>query len=110
MLFLSGLAHSATVPRLASTTRYSGMGGAFWSSYRARTKVYKDALMALQLFRVTQQVPCVLSLIRAYNQGKLKRNHLEDALVGIEKFHFLFTAITPRDGSFSRPSALRRGR
>lgn len=27
----------------------------------------RDALTALQLFRVTQQVPCVLSLVRAYN-------------------------------------------
>ena len=56
-----------------------------WENHERRIR---DALTALQLFRVTQQVPCVLSLMRAYNQGKLKRNHLEDALVAIEKFHF----------------------
>jgi hypothetical protein len=37
--------------------------------------------------------------VRAYNQGKLKRNHLEDALVATEKFHFLFTAVTSQRSS-----------
>jgi hypothetical protein len=67
-----------------------------WENHERRIR---DALTALQLFRVMQQVPCVLSLMRAYNQGKLKRNHLEDALVAIEKFHFLFTAITSQRSS-----------
>ena len=67
-----------------------------WENHERRIK---EALIALQLFRVTQQVPCVMSLIRAYNQGKLKRKHLEDALVAIEKFHFLFTAITSQRSS-----------
>jgi uncharacterized protein with ParB-like and HNH nuclease domain len=59
----------------------------------------KEALTALQLFRVTQQVPCVLSLMRSYKLGKLKKKHLEDSLVAIEKFHFLFTAITSQRSS-----------
>jgi hypothetical protein len=37
--------------------------------------------------------------MRAYNQKKLKKTHLEDALVAIEKFHFLFTAITSQRSS-----------
>jgi len=67
-----------------------------WQNHERRIR---DALTALQLFRVTQQVPCVLSLMRAYNQSKLKRNHLEGALVAIEKFHFLFTAVTSQRSS-----------
>jgi uncharacterized protein with ParB-like and HNH nuclease domain len=67
-----------------------------WENHERRIK---EALTALQLFRVTQQVPCVMSLIRAYNQGKLKKNHLEDTLIAIEKFHFLFTAITSQRSS-----------
>ena len=59
----------------------------------------KDALNALQLFRVKQQVPCVLSLVRAYSEGKIKSKHLQDALVAIEKFHFLFTAVTSQRSS-----------
>ena len=67
-----------------------------WENHERRIR---DALTALQLFRVTQQVPCVLSLVRAYNQRNLKRNHLEDALVATEKFHFLFTAVTSQRSS-----------
>ena len=67
-----------------------------WENHERRIR---DALTALQLFRVTQQVPCVLSLVRAYNQRNLKRNHLEDALVATEKFHFLSTAVTSQRSS-----------
>ena len=70
-----------------------------YRKWRNHERRIRDALTALQLFRVTQQVPCVLSLMRAYNQGKLKTNHLEDALVATEKFHFLFTSITSQRSS-----------
>ena len=52
----------------------------------------QEALGALMLFRVRQQTPCVLSLVREYRARKIKKKHLEDALVAIEKFHFFFTA------------------
>ncbi len=58
-----------------------------------------DSLEALQLFRVQQQTPCVLSLVRAYKAGRIKKRQLEDALVAIEKFHFLFTAVTSQRSS-----------
>jgi hypothetical protein len=58
-----------------------------------------DSLQALQLFRVQQQTPCVLSLVRAYKGGSIKKRHLESALVAIEKFHFLFTAVTSQRSS-----------
>lgn len=58
-----------------------------------------EALKALQLFRVQQQTPCVLSLVRAYKAKKITKKHLEDALVAIEKFHFLFTAVTSQRSS-----------
>ena len=51
------------------------------------------------LFKVRQQTPFVLSLVRAYRKGILKKKHLEDALVAIEKFHFSFTAITSQRSS-----------
>jgi hypothetical protein len=57
------------------------------------------ALDALLLFRVRQQTPCVLSLVREYRGKKIKKKHLEDALVSIEKFHFLFTAVTSQRSS-----------
>jgi Protein of unknown function DUF262/Protein of unknown function (DUF1524) len=58
-----------------------------------------NSLKALQLFRVQQQTPCVLSLVRAYRGKKFKKKHLEDAVVAIEKFHFLFTAVTSQRSS-----------
>ena len=59
----------------------------------------KEALDALMLFRVQQQIPCVLSLVREYKAKKIKKKHLEDALVAIEKFHFFFTAVTSQRSS-----------
>lgn len=59
----------------------------------------EGALKALMLFRVRQQVPCVLSLVRSYKGGILSKKQLERALVDIEKFHFQFTAITSQRSS-----------
>jgi hypothetical protein len=67
-----------------------------WSKNEQRVA---DSLAALQLFRVQQQTPCVLSLVRAYKAGRIKKNRLEQALVAIEKFHFLFTAVTSQRSS-----------
>ncbi|MBI5057791.1 MAG: DUF262 domain-containing protein [Nitrospirae bacterium] len=62
-------------------------------------KRIREALDALMLFKVRQQTPCVLSLVRAFKDGKIKQNHLEEALVAVEKFHFLFTATTSQRSS-----------
>ncbi|HEJ5823204.1 DUF262 domain-containing protein [Pseudomonas aeruginosa] len=52
------------------------------------------SLAALQLFKVSQPTPAVLSLVRAFRDGVIKYSKLRDALSAIEKFHFLFTAVT----------------
>jgi len=59
----------------------------------------QEALAAMMLFRVRQQTPCVLSLVREYKADKIKKRHLEEALVSIEKFHFFFTAVTSQRSS-----------
>jgi hypothetical protein len=59
----------------------------------------QEALASLMLFRVRQQTPCVLSLVREYKANKIRKKHLEDALVAIERFHFLFTAVTSQRSS-----------
>jgi hypothetical protein len=89
--FLDDLVADSTIYRYMHEVEYRK-----WETHERRLR---DTLTALQLFRVTQQVPCVLSLMRAYSQGKLKKGHLENALVAIEKFHFLFTAITSQRSS-----------
>lgn len=59
----------------------------------------KSSLRALNLFRVRQQVPCTLSLMRAYKEKKIKVSQFIRALGDIERFHFLFTAITSQRSS-----------
>ncbi|MFZ2640273.1 MAG: DUF262 domain-containing protein, partial [Verrucomicrobiia bacterium] len=70
----------------------------FWKWSKQDRRIIA-ALEALQLFRVQQQTPCVLSLMRCFKEKKLKRGHFEDAVVAIEKFHFLFTAVTSQRSS-----------
>src|SRR5699024_6043746 len=53
-----------------------------------------SSLAAIQLFRVAQPTPALLSLVRAYKDGKIKLAKIREALSAIEKFHFAFTAVT----------------
>ncbi|HEX4371675.1 MAG TPA: HNH endonuclease family protein, partial [Puia sp.] len=59
----------------------------------------KNSLEALYSFKVTQQTPMVLSIMREYNLGKLKFRYAIEALEAIEHFHFIFTAITSQRSS-----------
>lgn len=52
------------------------------------------SLGALQLFKLAQPTPAILSLVRAYKHKKIKYGKLREALKAIEKFHFIFTAVT----------------
>jgi uncharacterized protein with ParB-like and HNH nuclease domain len=70
----------------------------FWKWSKQDRRIV-DALKALQLFRVEQQTPCVLSLMRCFTDKKIKKGHFEEAVVAIEKFHLLFTAVTSQRSS-----------
>lgn len=59
----------------------------------------RSSIHALSLFRVRQPVPCTLSLMRAFETKKIKLAQFIKALAVIEKFHFLFTAITSQHSS-----------
>lgn len=59
----------------------------------------KESLEALNLFRVTQQMPMVLSIMREYKTGNLKPKHTLEILQSIEYFHYVFTAITSQRSS-----------
>ena len=90
--FLDALLEDAVLYRSIHEISYGK-----WSKQEKRIA---DALLALTIFRVQQQAPCVLSLLREYRiSRKLKKKHIEDGLVAIEKFHFLFTAITSQRSS-----------
>lgn len=63
-------------------------------AWKKEERVVQQSLAALRLFRVTQQTPGVLSLIRSYTSGIINLKSLKRALTAIENFHFLFTAVT----------------
>ena len=62
------------------------------------SKIY-DSLRALKIFRVKQQIPFVLSLLRELNSGSLKNGRVVDILGKIENFHFVFSAVTSQRSS-----------
>jgi uncharacterized protein with ParB-like and HNH nuclease domain len=59
----------------------------------------QSSLWALNLFRVKQQIPMVLSVLREYHRGGIKLKHAINVLQAIENFHFSFTAITSQRSS-----------
>jgi uncharacterized protein with ParB-like and HNH nuclease domain len=56
--------------------------------------VASRSLETLQMFKLSQPTPAILSLVRAYKDKKIKYARFRDSLKAIESFHFLFTAIT----------------
>lgn len=63
-------------------------------AWKKDERIVQQSLAAFRLFRVTQQTPGVLSLIRSYSTGVISLKSLKRALTAIENFHFLFTAVT----------------
>lgn len=61
----------------------------------------KRSLTTLYGFNVTQQTPMVLSVMREYNNGRLKYRYAKEILESIEHFHYIFTAITSQRSSGS---------
>jgi len=59
----------------------------------------RDSLEAMNLFRVRQQLPLVLAVMRHYEDGTLKSQKVKDVLSAIEKFHFVFTAVASQRSS-----------
>jgi uncharacterized protein with ParB-like and HNH nuclease domain len=59
----------------------------------------RDSLSAMQLFRIKQQVPMVLSVMRHYSDGALNLKGVRAMLCAIENFHFAFTAVASQRSS-----------
>jgi len=59
----------------------------------------RDALRAMNLFRIKQQLPLVLSVMRHYEDSALKTKHVRAILAAVESFHLKFTAIASQRSS-----------
>lgn len=70
-----------------------------YAKWRIEQQHIRDSLDAFTLFRIKQQVPMVLSVMRDYKAGNLKKKEVEGMLADIENFHFVFTAITSQRSS-----------
>lgn len=62
--------------------------------WQAEERVVAESLRALNVFRVVQPVPLLLSLLRAYDEDKVALSQLRNILRNMENFHVQFTAIT----------------
>jgi len=79
---------------------YRGVHEVAFAKWTKQERDIGDSLQALQIFHVSQQTPCVLSLVRAYrNQKKIKMSHLRDGLHAVENFHFLGSAVAGQRSS-----------
>jgi len=92
-------AKTELISLLADASYYRSIYDVQFGAWTKQEADVAGALSALMLFRVRQQVPCVLSLVRAYRSGIIKKKTLEAALTAIERFHFKFTAITSQRSS-----------
>lgn len=59
----------------------------------------RDSLTAMGLFRIKQQLPMVLAVMRHHADGTLKAKHVKGILSAIENFHFIFTAVASQRSS-----------
>jgi len=59
----------------------------------------RDSLEAMNLFRIKQQLPLVLAVMRHYEDETLKPKHVKGILSAVENFHFVFTAVTSQRSS-----------
>lgn len=92
-------AKSELTRMLEDAAYYRSLHDVDFGNWTKQESEISEALRALMLFRVRQQVPCTLSLVRAYRKKIIKKKALEAALCTIENFHFQFTAITSQRSS-----------
>lgn len=89
--FLSALEKDAKTYRVIHEPSYRG--------WKIEEKGIEQALNALLLFRVKQQLPMIISILRDYSEGNLKLKHVREIMTTIENFHFIFTAVTSQRSS-----------
>ncbi|HEY3569347.1 MAG TPA: DUF262 domain-containing HNH endonuclease family protein [Thermoanaerobaculia bacterium] len=64
------------------------------SKWKREEREIKQALDAMNLFRVVQPVPMLLAILRSYGAGYLTLRQVKKIMVQMEHFHVQFTAIT----------------
>ena len=89
--FLDSIVKDAPIYRFIQETSYH--------KWQKEEREIRNSLDALNLFRVKQPLPMLLAIMHEYQGRGLKQRHVEGILSAIEKFHFIFTAITSQRSS-----------
>lgn len=76
--------------------------------WKREERPVRDSMAALSMFGVTQPLPMLLALMRAYENKEIRLPALKRAVQAIEDFHFAFTAVAsqPSSGGISSMYAL----
>ncbi|HEX9659099.1 MAG TPA: DUF262 domain-containing protein, partial [Rhodothermales bacterium] len=92
----------------ADAERYRSIQEPAFRTWKKPQQPIASSLSALNLFRLQQPLPFVLSILREYDSDAIKLKLLLRGLKGVERFHFLSTAVTnqPSSGGISRMYAL----
>lgn len=79
---------------LKDSIEYTKLSSPVIEDYKQQEEkqIYKS-LMALKTFGIIQHKPFVMSLFRAKSKKHLKQNDIIEALIFLEKFHFMFNAV-----------------
>lgn len=89
--FLSDLKTNAQIYRSILDNEYKD-----WSKNETSLK---KSLQAINIFRVKQPIPMLLSVVREYEIENIKLKAAKEIIRSIEYFHFIFTAITSQRSS-----------
>lgn len=84
---------------VGEATTYREIHETSFRKWKIEENGIRQSLDAFGTFRIKQQVPMVLSVMRDYKVKDLKKKHVESILSAIENFHFIFTAVTSQRSS-----------
>jgi len=84
---------------LSESIIYRGILDKGYRKWAKEEAELKNSLEGLILFRVKQQIPMLISVMREYEKGNLKLKRVKDIVHSIECFHFIFTAVTSQRSS-----------
>jgi uncharacterized protein with ParB-like and HNH nuclease domain len=78
---------------------YREINETVYKSWQKQDLRLKESLDAINLFKVKQAMPMLLSVMREYKSGRIRLPHAIEILTSIENFHFVFTAVTSQRSS-----------
>lgn len=84
---------------VAEATTYREIHETSFRKWKKPELDIKNSLDAMGIFRVKQQLPMIMAVMREFKNGNLKQKHVEDILRVIENFHFTFTVVTSQRSS-----------